>query len=86
MPLISRFFGITIWIYWDDHAPPHFHARYNEFNAKIEIETLTLSDGKLPPRVLGFVVEWAMQHKAELMDNWQKAQNDQPLKKINPLQ
>jgi hypothetical protein len=63
-----------------------FYARYGQFKAAIDIDSLEVLEGKLPPRVLGLVVEWASQHKKELMINWEKARNDKPLKKIEPLQ
>jgi hypothetical protein len=86
MPEISRFFGIIIAMFWDEHNPPHFHARYGQFSAAIDIESLQVLEGNLPPRVLGLVVEWAAQHKKELKLNWRKARDDKPLKKIDPLQ
>ena len=57
MPEISRFFGIVIQMYYNDHAPPHFHARYGGHKALIAIETLAVLNGHLPPRTLGLVVE-----------------------------
>lgn len=85
MPEISRFYGIVIAMFWDDHNPPHFHARYGSYKAAIEIESLRLLDGKLPPRALGLVVEWASQHSDELMANWNEARKSSPLQKIEPL-
>ena len=85
MPEISRFFGIVIAMYWDDHNPPHFHARYGEHKAAIAIDTLTILDGSIPPRALGLVVEWAAQHKEELLRNWDSARRNRPLCKIDPL-
>lgn len=85
MPEISRFYGIIIAMFWDEHNPPHFHVRYGSHNAALEIESLRLLDGKLPPRALGLVVEWASQHKEDLMANWEKARNQNPLEKIDPL-
>jgi hypothetical protein len=85
MPEISRFFGIVIAMFWDDHDPPHFHARYGQHGAAIEIGSLRVLDGKLPPRALGLVVEWAAQHYDELMENWVEARNSRPLRKIDPL-
>jgi len=64
MPELSRFFGITIYMFYEDHAPPHFHARYGEFEALIR----AILDGKLPVRALGLVVEWASLHQEELLD------------------
>lgn len=85
MPEISRFFGIVIKMFFDDHYPPHFHASYGEEEALIEIRTLTVFAGHLSPRALGLVIEWATLHQAELMDNWQRGQSKQSLLKIEPL-
>ena len=86
MPEISRFFGIIIAMYCDEHNPPHFHARYGQLNAAIAIDSLEVLEGNLPPRVLGLVIEWASQHKKELMTNWKKARDEKILNKIEPLQ
>ena len=59
MPEISRFFGIVILMFYNDHSPPHFHARYGEHRATIAIEPLAVLTGLLPPRALGLVMEWA---------------------------
>ena len=67
MPEISRFFGIVITMYYDEHNPPHFHARYGSDRAAIEIATLRVREGRLPSRALGLVVEWASEHQEELM-------------------
>ena len=86
MPEISRFFGIIILMYYDEHNPPHFHARYGSDKVAIEITSLRVLEGRLPSRALGLVVEWASQHQEELMLNWEAARNDRPPKKIQPLQ
>jgi hypothetical protein len=86
VPEISRFFGIIILMYYDEHAPPHFHARYGSDKAAIEITSLRVLEGRLPSRALGLVIEWASQHQEELMMNWEAARNDRPPKKIPPLQ
>lgn len=86
MPEISRFFGIVITMYYDEHNPPHFHARYGSDQAAIEISTLMVLEGKLPPRVLGLITEWASQHQEELMESWAAARTDRPPRKISPLQ
>ncbi|MGL5194581.1 MAG: DUF4160 domain-containing protein [Chroococcales cyanobacterium] len=70
MPEISRFFGMVITMYYNDHAPPHFHVCYGQQKALITIETLTLLEGQLKPRALGLVIEWAALYQSELMDNW----------------
>ncbi len=85
MPEISRFYGISIYMYFREHRPPHFHAVYGENEALISIETLGIVSGWLPPRVMGLVVEWASLHKEELKRNWDKACNHQRPDKIEPL-
>jgi Domain of unknown function (DUF4160) len=85
MPEISRFLGISIRMYRDEHLPPHFHAIYNEFTAQISIRHPGVIQGKLPPRVLGYVIEWAALHADELEQRWDAARTDQPVEKIAPL-
>ena len=86
MPEISRFLGIIITMNYNDHAPPHFHARYGGDQAIIEIETLHVLGGRLSPRVMGLVVEWALLHRDELLEDWRLARESAPLKRIAPLQ
>ena len=70
MPTISAFFGIVISMYWREHGPPHFHARYGEYEALVGIETLEVLEGMLPRRALAMVLEWASAHRAELLEDW----------------
>lgn len=86
MPTISQFFGIVIRMFFDDHAPPHFHVEYNEYKAVIRLEPLALVEGKLPPRALGMVMEWADQHRPELLDAWSHCAAKQTPNKIAPLE
>ncbi|MEI6268136.1 MAG: DUF4160 domain-containing protein [Methylococcaceae bacterium] len=86
MPEISRFFGIIIAMYFNEHNPPHFHVRYNEHKAEIGIETLSVLAGKLPPRVMGLVMEWASIHQEELMADWELARLQATLNNIAPLE
>lgn len=86
MPEISRFFGVVIKMFIDDHNPPHFHVFYGEYEALIDINSLSIFAGKVPPRVLGFVTEWTILHQKELLDDWNRAEEYQPLIKIDPLQ
>ena len=72
MPEISRFPGIVIYMYFNDHAPPHFHVRYGEHRAKFAINEGALIEGSLPPRALGLVTEWATIYRMELLRNWTK--------------
>ena len=85
MPELSRFLGIAIFMYFDDHNPPHFHVKYNDFRAVISINDLLLVEGKLPARVLGLVMEWAELHKMELLENWDMVQKNGKWFKIEPL-
>lgn len=85
MPRISEFFGISIYMYWRDHAPPHFHAIYGGDEAEIAIDDLSVLAGRLPPRALGLVMEWASQHQDDLRRVWEQARNHEPLDKIEPL-
>ena len=85
MPELSRFLGIIIAMYFNDHNPPHFHVLYNEFDAEIDIKTLAILEGKLPPRILGLALEWAEMYKNELMDNWELIQKTGKFNKIQPL-
>lgn len=86
MPEVSRFFGIVIQMFYDDHAPPHFHARYGSHQVVISFPGLTVLKGSLPPRALGLVMEWAAQHRIELQENWTLARDKAPLKPIAPLE
>jgi hypothetical protein len=81
MPEICRFLGIVITMYFDEHNPPHFHVRYNECRASIEIESLNVMTGRIPARVRGLVEEWAELHRRELMAMWAS----QEFHKVDPL-
>ena len=85
MPRVSQFFGIVIYMYYNDHQPPHFHAEYGEHEVIFEIDTLAVLRGALPRRAQAMVAEWALQHRAELRQNWQLARRQQPLQEIEPL-
>lgn len=85
MPEISRFLGIVIYMYFNEHNPPHFHAEYNEFRASIGIENLGLIEGKLPAKVFSLVVEWAQEHQDELLENWLSIKTSGQFHKIKPL-
>ena len=85
MPEISRFYGIVIKMFFNDHNPPHFHALYGEHEILIDINTFAVFAGHLPPRALGLVVEWTTLHQDELLNNWERAQVQESLSKIEPL-
>jgi hypothetical protein len=86
MPEISRFFGIVIRMFFNDHAPPHFHAEYGEHEALIEIESLAVYAGSLPNRALALVREWASLHRDELRQDWTLARSGQVPARIAPLE
>lgn len=85
MPTISTFYGILIQIYRQDHPPPHFHALYGEYEALIDMRTLDVMAGSLPRRALALVREWAAEHRAELLEDWDLCLRRQTPKIIPPL-
>ena len=85
MPIISRFFGIVITMYWDDHNPAHFHAKYGEYEAVVEIKSGIVS-GKFSPRVLGLIQEWRILNEQALMEDWELCRKQEMLKQIKPLE
>jgi len=85
MPEISRFLGIVIGMFFNEHGVPHFHAVYGEYEVTVEVETGAVH-GEFPPRALRLVLEWAALHTSELLENWRLARQGQPLKRIAPLE
>jgi hypothetical protein len=85
MPRVSEFYGISIYVYYREHMPPHFHAIYAEEEALIAIEDLQVLRGRLRPRAMSLVMEWASLHHGELGRVWEQATTHQPLDKIEPL-
>jgi hypothetical protein len=85
MPTISRFYGIAIRMYFDDHPRPHFHAYSAGEDASISIDTLEILEGGLSRRGLALVLEWASEHRGELRDNWARCEAHQQLREIDPL-
>jgi len=85
MPIISRFFGIIIYMFWRDHQPPHFHAKYGDEEIIVEIETGKVT-GNISQRALNMIQEWRERHKEELIADWQMAEQNKPLMRISPLE
>ena len=85
MPEISRFLGIINAMYYKEHNPPHFHAKYGGRTGVFSIEDLSLLEGRLPKRVISIVLEWSFEHRKELLADWQLARARKPLRKIRPL-
>jgi hypothetical protein len=86
MPEICRFFGIVITMPPNDHVPPHFHASYGGSFASVAIDSGVLLRGSLPPRILGFIAEWASLHRKELRKNWKLVRAARPVRRIAPLE
>ena len=85
MPEISRFLGIVIAMFYRDHAPPHFHAYYGDYEITVNLATGAV-EGEFPNRALAHVQEWRQLHQAELSEDWQLAVLRKPLRKIDPLE
>jgi Domain of unknown function (DUF4160) len=85
VPTISGFYGILISMYFSDHPPPHFHARYGEHKARCAIPTGAVIDGDLPARAARLVREWAALHADELEENWSRCEQRVPLSQVDPL-
>ncbi len=86
MPRISQFFGIMIYMYYNDHLPPHFHAKHAEYESLIRIDTLTVFKGELPRQEKTIVLKWAALHCEELKINWELAKKGLPLQPIAPME
>lgn len=86
MPEISRFYGIIITMYYNDHGPAHFHAKYGEHKAKIAIATGQVTEGSLPRRAIALIEAWRLQHLAELNSAWDGIMARRPVNRIAPLE
>ena len=86
MPEISRFYGIIIYMNFNDHNPPHIHVRYNEYNAIVSIKNNALMAGKMSPKALAMVTEWIMLNKKDLLEDWELTKSLQHPRKIKPLE
>ena len=85
MPIISRFFGILIYMYWREHEPPHFHAKYGDDEIVVEIETGKIT-GKMSKRAIFLIQDWRKIHINELMNDWELSKMRKQLNKIEPLE
>jgi len=85
VPTVSRFFGITIRMFFEDHSFPHFHARHADGEAKVRIDNLEVLSSSLRRRQLRMVLAWAEIHQGELEDNWRRARGRETLRAIEPL-
>ena len=85
VPVISRFFGIVIYMYWKDHAPPHFHAKYGDDEIVVQIKTGDIS-GHMSHRAIKMIQEWHILYKEELLKDWELAEQKKGLFAIDPLE
>jgi Domain of unknown function (DUF4160) len=85
MPTISSFYGILIRMFFNEHAPPHFHVQYAEYKATVSIKLLTIADGELPRRAQELVLDWAELHQQELLEDWRLCMDKRAPNPIAPL-
>lgn len=86
MPELSRFYGLVICMYYDEHPPPHFHVFYQDLEVVIRIDTLDMERGRLPRWARVLVLEWALVHREELRQNWNRVEQGEPIVPIPPLE
>ena len=86
MPRISTFFGIVVQMFWREHGPPHFHAVYGEQEAVIDIREMRIVRGALPRRALALVLEWAVENRDALLEDWDLCSQLRSPKPIPPLE
>lgn len=85
MPIISRFFGIVIYMYWRDHMPGHFHAKYQDQEITVNLATGEIH-GQMGRKAIALIQEWRELHQAELMQDWELARQKRELHRIEPLE
>ena len=86
MPEVSRFHGIVIAMYYGEHPPSHFHAKYGENRIRVAIHDGQIMSGNFPNHAERHVLNWLELHRDELTGNWELAEERKPLKKIDPLE
>jgi hypothetical protein len=85
VPTISEFHGIVIRMFFADHAPPHLHATYGEFEGIVGLDPVMIVAGRLPARIENMVAEWIALHQQELLANWERGQQLEALQRVDPL-
>ncbi|MEZ4865412.1 MAG: DUF4160 domain-containing protein [Caldilineaceae bacterium] len=85
MPTISQFYGIQITMNYNDHLPPHFHAKYQDYEVTVEIVNGSIT-GRMPRRALRLIWSWLDEHREEVAENWARARNRQALRPVAPLE
>ena len=86
MPLVSEFLGIKIYMYWNEHVPPHFHAEYGDNSILVDIKNTVVLKGAFPNKQLKLVLAWCELHKEELLKNWESSKIHGTIERIEPLQ
>ncbi|HLL47099.1 MAG TPA: DUF4160 domain-containing protein [Longimicrobiaceae bacterium] len=86
MPIISRFYGIIIRMFFRDHAPAHFHAEYGEHELIVGLDPIAILNGEAPSRVRSMVLEWTALHQQELLENWRRCRQAEPPAPVAPLE
>jgi hypothetical protein len=86
LPTIAYFLGIAVRMFFNDHDPPHFHVRYQQFRARVRIEDGQIIDGRLPLRVTRLIVRWSALRREALMRNWIAARADERLERIEGIE
>ena len=86
MPTIAYFLGIAVRMFYNDHDPPHFHARYQGYRARILISSGEVIDGRMPPTVARLLKEWTALRREALMRNWHLARTEGQLERIGGLE
>jgi hypothetical protein len=85
VPIICRFYGIVVRMYYRDHNPPHFHATYGSDEALVDIASADVIAGRLPNRAAALAAEWGRLHGGELAANWDRMRDGEPPFPIDPL-
>ena len=85
MPLVCEFFGIKIYMYWNEHNPPHFHAHYAEYKAIVSIRDAVVIGGEMPSKKIKLILAWCEIHQDELYRNWESAEKNGEILQIEPL-
>jgi phosphomannomutase len=86
VPRIAEFYGIAIYMYYQDHEPPHVHAKYGGHGVVLAVRSLRVLKGRLPPRALALVRRWARMNRRELEANWTRARGGRTLRPVSPLE
>ncbi len=85
MAEVSRFYGIIVYFHWNEHPPPHLHARYGGDEITVTLDSRMEVEGRFPRRALTLLLEWVELHRDELLEDWRRAERKEPLLPVEPL-